>query len=498
MAIGRTFQRGVHEGAAEHRVRRAGLLRPAGAAGGPRGPDREGPRPHPRAAPGAAAGALPRLPRGDERRRGVPAHAPSTPGSSATSASSRWRRRRCPGRSWPTWTTPGSGGSRRTGSPTGCSRFLTRHDRGARCGRTGTGRASAPSTSGWTPAPPSSRPTRPTSTRPTRTRTRRPPTDRKKVLILGSGPIRIGQGIEFDYCCVHAVFALREAGYETVMVNCNPETVSTDYDTSDRLYFEPLTLEDVLEIAHREKPDRRHRPVRRPDAAAALGAAGEGRAAHPRDHAGRHRPRRGPRALRQADREARAEAAGERGGPRAPRRRYGIAAADRLPGDGAPLLRAGRPGDGGGLRRREPRAVHARGGERLARAPGAHRPLPQGRHRGGPRPGRGPDGRGAGGRRARAHRGGGHPLRRRVGDAAAALALPGPGGADEGPGHGAGSRARRRRADERAVRHPGEDRLRPGGEPAGVADGALHLQGHRRGAGEDRGAVHGGQDAPRS
>ncbi|HUM11921.1 MAG TPA: carbamoyl-phosphate synthase large subunit [Myxococcaceae bacterium] len=81
-----------------------------------------------------------------------------------------------------------------------------------------------------------------------------PPTERKKVMILGSGPIRIGQGIEFDYCCVHAVFALRAAGYETVMVNCNPETVSTDYDTSDRLYFEPLTLEDVLEIAHREKP----------------------------------------------------------------------------------------------------------------------------------------------------------------------------------------------------------------------------------------------------
>jgi carbamoyl-phosphate synthase large subunit len=81
-----------------------------------------------------------------------------------------------------------------------------------------------------------------------------PPTARQKVMILGSGPIRIGQGIEFDYCCVHAAFALREAGYETVMVNCNPETVSTDYDTSDRLYFEPLTLEDVLEIADREKP----------------------------------------------------------------------------------------------------------------------------------------------------------------------------------------------------------------------------------------------------
>ncbi|MBP7147391.1 MAG: carbamoyl-phosphate synthase large subunit [Acidobacteria bacterium] len=80
------------------------------------------------------------------------------------------------------------------------------------------------------------------------------PTSRRKVLILGSGPNRIGQGIEFDYCCCHASFALREEGIESIMVNCNPETVSTDYDTSDRLYFEPLTLEDVLEIVEREKP----------------------------------------------------------------------------------------------------------------------------------------------------------------------------------------------------------------------------------------------------
>jgi len=87
-----------------------------------------------------------------------------------------------------------------------------------------------------------------------------PPTDRPKVIILGGGPNRIGQGIEFDYCCCHASFALQEMGYETIMVNCNPETVSTDYDTSDRLYFEPLTLEDVLNIVQREsggldKPD---------------------------------------------------------------------------------------------------------------------------------------------------------------------------------------------------------------------------------------------------
>ena len=80
------------------------------------------------------------------------------------------------------------------------------------------------------------------------------PTNKKKIMVLGGGPNRIGQGIEFDYCCVHAALAMREDGFETIMVNCNPETVSTDYDTSDRLYFEPLTLEDVLEIVDKEKP----------------------------------------------------------------------------------------------------------------------------------------------------------------------------------------------------------------------------------------------------
>jgi carbamoyl-phosphate synthase large subunit len=79
--------------------------------------------------------------------------------------------------------------------------------------------------------------------------------DRKKIMVLGGGPNRIGQGIEFDYCCVHAAFAIREAGYESIMVNCNPETVSTDYDTSDKLYFEPLTAEDVLSIYEKEKPE---------------------------------------------------------------------------------------------------------------------------------------------------------------------------------------------------------------------------------------------------
>src|SRR5690625_5994507 len=79
--------------------------------------------------------------------------------------------------------------------------------------------------------------------------------NRRKIMVLGRGPNRIGQGLEFDYCCVHAATAMRDLGYETIMVNCNPETVSTDYDTSDRLYFEPLTLEDVLSIVDVEKPE---------------------------------------------------------------------------------------------------------------------------------------------------------------------------------------------------------------------------------------------------
>ena len=81
------------------------------------------------------------------------------------------------------------------------------------------------------------------------------PTDKRKILILGGGPNRIGQGIEFDYCCCHAAFSLKDAGYETIMLNSNPETVSTDYDTSDRLYFEPLTVEDVLNVVEAERPE---------------------------------------------------------------------------------------------------------------------------------------------------------------------------------------------------------------------------------------------------
>ena len=152
--------------------------------------------------------------------------------------------------------------------------YLLRRDRGRRARRPGwppaCGRPSRPST----PARPSSRPSRRTTTPPTRRRTRSRPSDARPRRHPGSGPNRIGQGIEFDYCCVHASMALRDAGYETVMVNCNPETVSTDYDTSDRLYFEPLTAEDVANVLDAELAaggtrGRGHRLARRPDAAQA-------------------------------------------------------------------------------------------------------------------------------------------------------------------------------------------------------------------------------------
>ncbi len=117
-----------------------------------------------------------------------------------------------------------------------------------------------------------------------------PTDDPKKIMVLGGGPNRIGQGIEFDYCCVHAALALREDGYETIMVNCNPETVSTDYDTSDRLYFEPVTLEDVLEIVAHGEAEGRDRAVRRPDPAEAGARPGGQRRADHRHQPGRHRP----------------------------------------------------------------------------------------------------------------------------------------------------------------------------------------------------------------
>ena len=171
----------------------------------------------------------------------------------------------------------------------------------------------------------------------------------RKIMILGSGPNRIGQGIEFDYCCVHASYALKEEGFETIMVNCNPETVSTDYDTSDRLYFEPLTFEDVMAIVEEEKPDGRDCAIRRADASEpGPPTEGCGRA-HCRHHAGIDRSGGRPQTLRQA--------AGRIGNPAAGKRRgdecagsAGDCHAHRLSRAGAAFLRAGRPGHGDRLR----------------------------------------------------------------------------------------------------------------------------------------------------
>ena len=199
---------------------------------------------------------------------------------------------------------------------------------------------------------PSSCRTRRTSTRPTRRECEAEPTDRKKVMILGSGPNRIGQGIEFDYCCCHASFAFKEEGYETIMVNCNPETVSTDYDTSDRLYFEPLTFEDVMNIVELEKPEGvviqfgGQTPLR------AGPAALPGRACKILGTS--------PDAIDLAEDRKRFSAllaraghpaAGERHRDLA-RRGQGGGRAHRLPGAGAAVVRAGRAGHGHRLRRR--------------------------------------------------------------------------------------------------------------------------------------------------
>ena len=321
-----------------------------------------------------------------------------------------------------------------------------------------------------------------------------PPTDRKKVLILGSGPIRIGQGIEFDYCCVHAAFALREAGLRDGDAQLQP---------GDRLHRLRHQRSPVLRAAHHRGRARgraareaggRHRAVRRADAAAPLGAAGAGGAAHPGDQPGGHRPRRGSRALLRADREARSAPAGERHRAQ-PGRGLRHRRAHRLPGDGASQLRARRPRDGGGLRRAEPRPVHEGGGAREPGAPGAHRPLPEARGGGGPGSPRRPHRRGDRGRRHGARGGGRRALRRRERHPAPLQRGRRADRGDEAGLDRAGPRARRGRPDERAVRHPGTDRLRPRGEPARQPHHPLHQQGHRRPAREARRAGHGGPDA---
>jgi carbamoyl-phosphate synthase large subunit len=242
------------------------------------------------------------------------------------------------------------------------------------------------------------------------------PRERPAVIILGSGPNRIGQGVEFDYSCVHASFALREAGYDTVMVNCNPETVSTDYDTSSRLYFEPLTLEDVLEVVHAERAGR---PDRRASSSSSAARPRSGWPRRSRTRACRSSARR-PR--RSTSPRTAARSAGCSPRPACPRpstarlqRRRGRRdrRRDRLPGARAAVLRA---------RRARMEIVYddetladlrRAGHHRQPGAPDARRPLPRRRDR---------DRRRRALRRRRdvsrrrhgAHRGGRHPLRRQA------------------------------------------------------------------------------------
>ena len=197
------------------------------------------------------------------------------------------------------------------------------------------------------------------------------PTDRKKVIILGGGPNRIGQGIEFDYCCVHAVYALREAGFETIMVNCNPETVSTDYDTSDRLYFEPLTAEDVIELVEVEQPHGEllgvivqfggQTPLKLAGALEAAGIPILGTSPDAIDLA-EDRER-----FQKLLRKLGLQQPRERHAPPPRRRRSKIARDDRLSRGPPAVLRARRPRDGDRPRRRRAAALHARGGAGVGR-----------------------------------------------------------------------------------------------------------------------------------
>ena len=208
------------------------------------------------------------------------------------------------------------------------------------------------------------------------------PTDRKKIMVLGGGPNRIGQGIEFDYCCVHAALALREDGYETIMVNCNPETVSTDYDTSRPAVLRAGDAGGRARDRRQGKAGRRDRAVRRPDAAEAGARPRSRRRADHRHHA-RHRST-SPRTA-SASRSCCTSSACSQPPNRTARteeQALAAGAGDRLPAGGAPELRARRPRDGDRARRQGPRALHARGGQGQREVAGAARPLPRRRDRG--------------------------------------------------------------------------------------------------------------------
>ncbi len=210
-----------------------------------------------------------------------------------------------------------------------------------------------------------------------------PRSGRESVVILGSGPNRIGQGVEFDYCCVRAVMALREQGYETIMINSNPETVSTDFDISDKLYFEPLTLEDVLEIVRSRAADGRHRAARRADAAQAHARArGGGRAASSAPRPTRSTPPRTAGASRRS-RASSGSTQPPNGTATSVEEAVEVGGADRLSGARAAVVRARRARDADRVRRSRRCEDYFAHAVRVSRGPaGADRPLPRGRLRG--------------------------------------------------------------------------------------------------------------------
>ncbi len=315
------------------------------------------------------------------------------------------------------------------------------------------------------------------------------PTDRRKVIVLGGGPNRIGQGIEFDYCCVHAAMALREDGFETIMVNCNPETVSTDYDTSDRLYFEPLTLEDVLEIVHLEKPygvivqyggqtplklardlEKNGVPIigTSPDM---IDMAEDRERFQQMLH--RLNLKQPPNRTARTDAEA-MTAADEIGYPLVVRPSYVLG--------GRAMEIVHEPRD---LERYMREAVKVSNDSPvlldrfLNDAIEVDVDALSRRHRGRDR------------RHHGAHRAGGRAFRRFRVLASAVLAVGRGAGRAASPDRGDGARARGLRPHERAVRDPGRHGLRARGEPARLAHGPLRVEGDRTAAREDRGALHG-------
>ncbi len=317
------------------------------------------------------------------------------------------------------------------------------------------------------------------------------PTDRKKVIILGGGPNRIGQGIEFDYCCCHACFSLTAAGYETIMINCNPETVSTDYDTSDRLYFEPLTAEDVLEIIATEQSKGTLHGV-----IVQFGGQTPLKLAEPLAAAGVPILGTSPDAIDLAEDRDRFKALIERlklqqpqsGIAKTPGEARAVADKIGYPVVIRPSYVLGRTCHGDRARRPRDRPLrraaigHARQSvraRRLRQASAADRSLSHRRGRGRRRLSR---------RRHRhvrrghhgAHRGGRHPFRGQRLLAAALLAGAGDDCRDRAPDAGAGACPESRRSDERAVRHQGRPGLRARGEPARVPHGTVRGQGNRQ------------------